>query len=85
MIKDFFSTPNNVFIIFVQKTNMFSVIGELQLTGEQLAKHYWVAGEQVMMVMIVRTGDDGDKDDGNTGGQVMRMMMVMVVGIIMMM
>ena len=25
----------------------FSVIGELQLTGEQVAKHYWVAGGQV--------------------------------------
>ena len=25
----------------------FSVIGELQLTGEQVAKHYWAAGGQV--------------------------------------
>ena len=30
------------------------MIGELQLRGEQLAKHYWVAGEQVMiMIMMV--------------------------------
>ena len=27
--------------------SFFSVIGELQLTGEQVAKHYWVAGGQV--------------------------------------
>ena len=30
---------------------LFSVIGELQLTGEQVAKHYWVAGGQVGQIL----------------------------------
>ena len=50
--------------------NISSVIGELQLRSEQLAKHYWVAGEQVILILILilidhHIDDDLDLDDND--------------------